>query len=353
MELGEPCVFTLWTVVPFWLLCLRKASLVTACSHSTAQAQLLGTRLGTCGHPRLLPLLGFCLDPQAPCLVYPLMEGDSLEDRLLLGTVFDEPNGAAHAAARLARLAQLGFAAPPPPLTWAERLRSVLDVLEALVYLHTPAEGKAVELHCDVKPSNVLLSRTPDGELVAMLADVGLAAQLEDGRSHASLGSVCGTTGYIDPLLNDSAQASPVTDGYAVGVTLLQALTGRPVANLKVVCRKLLRLPGRPEEWEEPGLADRCAGAWPVPLQAAVARVVSGLVFAPVHSITHPIVHPTVYSTVHPLHMCCMCLMRASPRGSTRTSDCRCPTRSSNYATRWPPRQRRHPRRRRWMRRLM
>ena len=70
-----------------------------------------------------------------------------------------------------------------------------------------------------------------------MLADVGLATQLEDGRSHASLGGVCGTTGYIDPLLNDSAQATPVTDGYAVGVTLLQALTGRPVANLKVACR--------------------------------------------------------------------------------------------------------------------
>ena len=88
---------------------------------------------------------------------------------------------------------------------------------------------------------------------------------------------------YIDPLLNDSAQASPVTDGYAVGVTLLQALTGRPVANLKVVCRKLLRLPDQPAEWEEPGVADRRAGAWPVPLQGAVARVVSGLVFAPVH----------------------------------------------------------------------
>ena len=72
---------------------------------------------------------------------------------------------------------------------------------------------------------------------------------------------------YIDPLLNDSAQASPVTDGYAVGVTLLQALTGRPVANLKVVCRKLLRLPDQPKEWEEPGVADRRAGAWPEPLQ--------------------------------------------------------------------------------------
>ena len=50
----------------------------------------------------------------------------------------------------------------------------------------------------------MLLSRTPDSELVAMLADVGLAAQLEDGRSHASLGGVCETFGYVDPLLNDS-----------------------------------------------------------------------------------------------------------------------------------------------------
>ena len=44
---------------------------------------------------------------------------------------------------------------------------------------------------------------------------------------------------YIDPLLNDSAQASPVTDGYALGVTLLQALTGLPVANLKVLSAAL------------------------------------------------------------------------------------------------------------------
>ena len=77
----------------------------------------------------------------------------------------------------------------------------------------------------------MLLSRTPDSELVAMLADVGLAAQLEDGRSHASLGGVCETFGYVDPLLNDSQRTpyrhrlSCYGDGYgiyAVGVTLLQ-----------------------------------------------------------------------------------------------------------------------------------
>ena len=129
---------------------------------------------------------------QAPCLVYPLMEGGSLEDRLLLGTVFDEPNGAGaystctaayalrvhrtathahcictpsgcmltlhvptayahcirsalhmgagYAAARVARLATLGFDGLPPPLTWHARLGALLDVMEALVYLHTPAE---------------------------------------------------------------------------------------------------------------------------------------------------------------------------------------------------------------------
>ena len=44
--------------------------------------------LGTCSHPCLLPLLGFCLDPAAACLVYPLMEGGSLEDRLLLDHAF-------------------------------------------------------------------------------------------------------------------------------------------------------------------------------------------------------------------------------------------------------------------------
>ena len=85
----------------------------------------------------------------------------------------------------------------------------------------------------------MLLSRTPDSELVAMLADVGLAAQLEDGRSHASLGGVCETFGYVDPLLNDS-QRTPHRHRlscygrlryipYAVGVTLLQRCV-RPVA---------------------------------------------------------------------------------------------------------------------------
>lgn len=30
--------------------------------------------LGTCRHEHLLPLVGFCIEPGSPCLVYPLMQ---------------------------------------------------------------------------------------------------------------------------------------------------------------------------------------------------------------------------------------------------------------------------------------
>ena len=41
---------------------------------------------------------------QAPCLIYPLMEGGSLEDRLLLGTVFPLGDAAAEHQAQLVRV---------------------------------------------------------------------------------------------------------------------------------------------------------------------------------------------------------------------------------------------------------
>ena len=57
--------------------------------------------LGAYRHETLLPLVGFCLEPSARCLVYPLMLGGNLEDRLL-PTDGDAPH----------RLSQLGLASP-------------------------------------------------------------------------------------------------------------------------------------------------------------------------------------------------------------------------------------------------
>ncbi len=40
--------------------------------------------LRKCRHPNVLPLLGFCGEARAPCIVTPLMRGGSLDDQLLL-----------------------------------------------------------------------------------------------------------------------------------------------------------------------------------------------------------------------------------------------------------------------------
>ena len=223
--------------------------------------------LGTTRHEALLPLHGLCLDHRGMCLVYPLMVGGNLEDRLLLTPESIE------------RLSRLGHEQPPPHLTWLQRLLIMRQIIDALVYLHTPSSSKGVELHNDIKPSNILL----DGDLNAKLGDVGLGLPIEggnEGRTHVSLNGVFGTTGFIDPLLSDTQRCSPVTDGYAIGIALLMCLTGLPALDIKARCRRLLCRPDEPAEWEAPGLPDTQAGAWPGRVSRLVARVISGLVMA-------------------------------------------------------------------------
>ena len=117
--------------------------------------------LGKCRHPNVLPLLGYSLGTASclACLIYPLMTGGTLEDRLLLNAPAWE------------RLQKLGHTSLPAPLPWHLRLRILRDTMRALVYLHTPTATKPRTLHCDVKPSNVLL----DAQLNACLADFGMS----------------------------------------------------------------------------------------------------------------------------------------------------------------------------------
>ena len=131
--------------------------------------------LGTCRHEHLLPLLAFCFEGGVGCLVYPLMAGGSLEDRL----VRDDD-----ASRRLASLLP-GAGAVRPPLTRQQRLRAVRDAMRALVFLHTPTATRPVVLHRDIKPANVLL----DLEGNAKLAD-GVPPHLMHGsRSHSPVPS--------------------------------------------------------------------------------------------------------------------------------------------------------------------
>ena len=77
-------------------------------------------------HPHLLPLLGYCRSPEAPCLIFPLMRGGSLEHRLF-PTESTSVDG----------LCRLGyFTSAPKPLTWRQRLRVVWQAATALLYMH-------------------------------------------------------------------------------------------------------------------------------------------------------------------------------------------------------------------------
>ena len=171
--------------------------------------------LQSCAHAHLLPLLGVCAEPA--CLVFPLMVGGSLQARLDL-----DPRDVAYLQA-MGHFVQ----APPKPLTWRQRLRAVMQATEALVYLHTPHERKPRTLHRDFKPANILL----DHDLHAYLGDTGFAkAARQSGefsrRAGATTGRIMCSPGYADvDVLN--GEYSELTDGFAVGVTLLVVLTRR------------------------------------------------------------------------------------------------------------------------------
>ena len=90
--------------------------------------------LGQCKHEHLLPLVGFCLEPEVRALVYPLMEGGNLEDRLLLSDAARE------------RLAHLVDPSQLEPLTWKQRLRIMRDAMRALDFLHRKTASKEMLL---------------------------------------------------------------------------------------------------------------------------------------------------------------------------------------------------------------
>jgi eukaryotic-like serine/threonine-protein kinase len=149
------------------------------------EAQLLAS----VSDPGIVQIYDVGSAPEGLYYVAELVEGRSLVDRLREGPV-----------------------APAEARGIAEQLAGAL----------ASAHGRRV-IHRDVKPANVLISRT--GQV--KVTDFGVA-RLAEGSTDGVHGTIVGTPRYMAPEQASGLGATPATDVYGVGVVLYEMLAGRP-----------------------------------------------------------------------------------------------------------------------------
>ncbi|KAI5645661.1 protein kinase domain-containing protein [Phthorimaea operculella] len=147
-------------------------------------------------HDNILPLYGFSLGGSEACLVYQLMTGGSLEQRLRCKTHF-------------------------PPLTWSLRHRIAHGVARGLTFLHTMTGTPLI--HGDIKPANILLDQCG----IPKIGDFGLARKGPYGeeRTHLKVSRVHGTRPYLPDEYLRSHCLSPAVDVFSFGVVLMEMAT--------------------------------------------------------------------------------------------------------------------------------
>ncbi|KAK1610931.1 hypothetical protein QYE76_034604 [Lolium multiflorum] len=111
-------------------------------------------------------------------------------------------------------------------LSLGSRIVIAVDIAAALDYLHNNCMPPMV--HCDLKPSNVLL----DDAMGACVGDFGLAKFLHtytslETHNSTSIVGPRGSVGYIAPEYAFGSKISTEADVYSYGIIILEMLTGK------------------------------------------------------------------------------------------------------------------------------
>ncbi|KAF8711090.1 hypothetical protein HU200_029096 [Digitaria exilis] len=148
-------------------------------------------------------------------------------------------------------------------ITLAQRISIVVDVADAMEYLHHNSQGTIV--HCDLKPSNILL----DDNMTARVGDFGLARIKADNvtpsfgdSASASSIAIKGTIGYVAPECATGRDVTAAGDVYSFGIVLLEVfLRKRPTDDMfkdgmNIVRYVEMNFPGRIWKIVDPDLLE-------------------------------------------------------------------------------------------------